>query len=174
MYYLGQIDERKSNMARNVKVVASKGKHNPLWHLYRYISFFKLFKNTIIIEVLRYFPFIRLKPVLYRRLLNMEIGTYTALAFKVVPDLLYPEKIKIGENVTIGYQTTILTHEFLPNELRVGNVIIGNDTLIGANVTILPGVVIGDRVQVGAHTVVSKDIPNDTKAMGNPMQFKPL
>ncbi|MCQ9307796.1 acyltransferase [Staphylococcus hyicus] len=161
-------------MARRVKVIATKGKYNQLWYLYRYISFAKLFKNTLIIEFLRYFPFIQLKPMLYRRLLHMKIGNHTAIAFKVVPDLMYPEKIKIGENVTIGYHTTILTHEFLPNVLRVGDVEIGNDTLIGANVTILPGVKIGERVQIGANAVVSKDIPNDTIAIGNPIQIKPL
>lgn len=173
-FYLGQRKGRVSLMARKVKVIASKGKYNPLWYLYRYISFAKLFKNVIIIECLRYFPWIQLKPLLYRRLLHMNIGNHTAIAFKVVPDLMYPEKITIGHNVTIGYHTTILTHEFLPNQLRLGDVNIGNDTLIGANVTILPGVTIGDNVQIGANAVVSKDIPSNSKAIGNPIQIKPL
>lgn len=63
---------------------------------------------------------------------------------------------------------------FLPDQLRLGDVNIGNDTLIGANVTILPGVTIGDNVQIGANAVVSKDIPSNSKAIGNPIQIKPL
>ncbi len=50
----------------------------------------------------------------------------------------------IGENSIIGYHTTILTHEYLLSEYRVGEVVIGRDVMVGANVTILPGTVIGD------------------------------
>lgn len=140
--------------------------------MYRYISRVKMFKQTVIIEVCRYLPNVKLKHWMYRNLLKMNIGAHTAFAFKVVPDLLHPEYITVGENCVIGYNTTILTHEFLVGEFRTGHVYIGNHTLIGANVTILPGVKIGDYVKVGAGTVVSKDIPNHTLAYGNPMQLK--
>ena len=49
---------------------------------------------------------------------------------------------------------------------------IGSHTLIGANVTILPGVTIGDHVKIGAGTVVSKDVPSNSVAFGNPIQIK--
>lgn len=156
---------------RDLKKLKVDGE-NPLWHMYRYISRVKMFKQTVIVEVCRYLPNVKLKHWMYRNLLNMNIGRHSAFAFKVVPDLLHPEYITIGENCVIGYNTTILTHEFLVNEFRTGHVDIGNHTLIGANVTILPGVKIGDYVKVGAGTVVSRDIPNHTLAYGNPMQLK--
>ncbi|WP_192946922.1 acyltransferase [Staphylococcus cohnii] len=156
---------------RDLKKLKVNGE-NPLWHMYRYISRVKMFKQTVIIEVCRYLPNVKLKHWMYRNLLKMNIGAHTAFAFKVVPDLLHPEYITVGENCVIGYNTTILTHEFLVGEFRTGHVYIGNHTLIGANVTILPGVKIGDYVKVGAGTVVSKDIPNHTLAYGNPMQLK--
>jgi len=156
---------------RDLKKTKVNGK-NPLWYMYRYINGFKMFKQTCIIEVCRYLPNVKLKHWIYHKLLNMNIGSHTSFAFKVVPDLLHPEYITIGENCVIGYNTTILTHEFLVDEFRTGRVYIGNNTLIGANVTILPGVKIGDNVKDGAGTVVSKDVPNDTLAFGNPMQFK--
>ena len=156
---------------RDLKKLKVDGE-NPLWHMYRYISRVKMFKQTVIVEVCRYLPNVKLKHWMYRNLLNMNIGAHTAFAFKAVPDLLHPEYITIGENCIIGYNTTILTHEFLVDEFRTGHVYIGNHTLIGANVTILPGVKIGDYVKVGAGTVVSKDIPNHTLAYGNPMQLK--
>lgn len=109
---------------------------------------------------------------MYRKFLKMNIGAGTAFAFKVVPDLLYPEYITIGKNCVIGYNTTILTHEFLVDEFKTGPVHIGDNTLIGANVTILPGVTIGNNVKVGAGAVVSKDIPDNTLAYGNTIQIK--
>ncbi|MGO3050713.1 acetyltransferase [Staphylococcus casei] len=145
---------------------------NPLWYMYRYVKIFKIVKQTIIIEICRYLPQVKIKHWLYRNVLKMNIGAHTAFAYKVVPDLLYPEYISIGENCVIGYNTTILTHEFLVDEFRTGQVNIGNHTLIGANVTILPGVSIGNYVKVGAGTVVSKDIPDHTLAYGNPMLMK--
>ena len=45
---------------------------------------------------------------------------------------------------------------------------IGNDVWLGANVTILPGVTIGDNVIVGAGAVVTKDIPDNSLALGVP------
>ena len=156
---------------RDLKKLKVDGE-NPLWHMYRYISRVKMFKQTVVVEVCRYLPNVKLKHWMYRNLLNMNIGRHSAFAFKVVPDLLHPEYIPIGENCVIGYNTTILTHEFLVDEFRTGHVDIGNHTLIGANVTILPGVKIGDYVKVGAGTVVSRDIPNHTLAYGNPMQLK--
>ena len=43
-----------------------------------------------------------------------------------------------------------------------------NNVWIGGSVTILPGVTIGDNVTIGAGSVVVKDIPSDSLAVGNP------
>ena len=156
---------------RNLKETKAK-KPNTLWDMYHYISPLKLFKQTCVIEVARYIPNVKLKHWLFRNVLHMTLGERSAFAFKVVPDLLYPELITVGENSIVGYNTTILTHEYLVESFRTGPVHIGHHTMIGANVTILPGVTIGDRVGIGAGTIVSKDVPDDTLAYGNPMQFK--
>ena len=50
-------------------------------------------------------------------------------------------------------------------------IIIGNDVLIGANCIILKGVTIGDRTVVGAGAVVTRSIPNDCIAAGNPVKI---
>ena len=68
----------------------------------------------------------------------MDVGDHTSFAYKVLPDLFYPEYISVGKNTVIGYNTTILTHEVLVDEWRVGKVIIGDYTLIGANTRQLP------------------------------------
>lgn len=142
---------------------------NSLWQLYKTVAFFKVMKNFLIIQTARYTPFLSVKNWLYRTFLRMEVGEKTAFALMVMVDLMFPERITIGDNSIIGYNTTILTHEYLIKEYRLGNVIIGNNVMIGANCTILPGVTIGDGVTVAAGTVVSKDIPAQAFAKGNPI-----
>jgi len=143
---------------------------NSLWQIYKTVPFWKVVKNFIVIQVARYTPFLPVKNWLYRTLLKMEIGEHTAFALMVMPDIMFPEKIKVGRNSIIGYNTTILAHEYLIEEYRLGDVVIGDEVMIGANSTILPGVVIGDRAVVAAGTVVHKDVPAGAFVAGNPMR----
>lgn len=53
-----------------------------------------------------------------------------------------------------------------------GDTVVGNDVWIGQNVTVLPGVHIGDGAIIGANSVVSKDIPPYCIAAGNPCVVK--
>lgn len=108
---------------------------------------------------------------MYRTFLNMKIGEKTAFALMVVPDTMFPEKISVGKNTVIGYNTTILAHEYLITEYRLGEVKIGNEVMIGANSTILPGVEIGDGAIVSAGTLVHRDVPAGSFVGGNPMQL---
>ncbi|MBA4543011.1 MULTISPECIES: DapH/DapD/GlmU-related protein [Thermoactinomyces] len=144
---------------------------NSLWQVYRTVSFWKVFKNTLVIVIARYIPFMWLKNWLYRTFLRMEVGEKTAVAFMVMMDILYPEKIRIGRNSIIGYNSTILTHEYLIDEYRLGEVTIGNHVMIGANTTILPGVTIGDHAVIGAGSVVTRDVPPRAFAAGNPIRL---
>ena len=84
---------------------------------------------------------------------------------------MFPEKIKVGRNSIIGYNTTILAHEYLINEYRLGEVAIGDEVLIGANSTILPGITIGDGATVSAGTLVHKNVPAGAFVGGNPMRI---
>jgi acetyltransferase-like isoleucine patch superfamily enzyme len=144
---------------------------NSLWQIYKTVSFWKVIKNFIIIQIARYTPFLPVKNWLYRTFLKMEIGEHTAFALMVMPDIMFPEKIKVGRNSIIGYNTTLLAHEYLIDEYRLGDVVIGDEVMIGANSTVLPGVVIGDRAIVAAGTVVHKDVPPGAFVGGNPMRI---
>lgn len=144
---------------------------NSLWQLYKTVSFWKVMKNFIIIQIARYMPFLPIKNWLYRTCLRMKVGEQTAFALMVMVDLMFPEKIIVGKNSIIGYNTTILTHEYLIKEYRLGFVTIGDEVLIGANATILPGVTIGDGAIVSAGTLVNKDVPAGAFVGGNPMQL---
>lgn len=139
--------------------------------MYKTVPFWKVVKNFIVIQVARYTPFLPLKNRLYRSFLHMKIGDKTAFALMVMPDIMFPEKIKVGSNSVIGYNTTILAHEYLIKEYRIGEVVIGDDVLIGANTTILPGVTIGDKATVAAGSVVHKDVLPNTVVGGNPLRI---
>ena len=85
--------------------------------------------------------------------------------------------LKIGDDVLIGPYVVITTaqHSFdrvdLPMNMQVETkkeVTIGNDVWIGAHVVILPGVHIGNRVIIGASSVVSHDIESHSVAVGVP------
>ncbi|MED4534035.1 acyltransferase [Metabacillus fastidiosus] len=144
---------------------------NSLWHVYKTVPFWKVVKNFIIIQLARYTPFLAVKNWLYRTFLRMEIGEQTSFALMVMLDVMYPEKISVGKNTVIGYNTTILAHEYLIKEYRLGEVRIGNEVMIGANTTILPGIEIGDGAIVSAGTLVHKDVPAGTFVGGNPMRI---
>ena len=144
---------------------------NSLWNIYDTVSFWKVMKCFIIITIGRYAPFLRMKNWLYRTFLKMKIGKQTSLALMVMPDTMFPERISIGDNTVIGFNTTILAHEYLIEEYRLGDVIIGSNVMIGANSTILPGVEIGDGAIVSAATLVHRDVPPGCMAGGNPMRI---
>ncbi|HFK1438404.1 acyltransferase [Bacillus cereus group sp. MYBK59-1] len=144
---------------------------NSLWNVYKTVSFWKVMKNFIIIQIARYTPFLSVKNWLYRTFLRMKVGKKTSFALMVMPDIMFPEKITVGENSIIGYNTTLLAHEYLIHEYRLGEIVIGNEVMIGANVTILPGVKIGDGATVSAGTLVHRDVPSGAFVGGNPMRI---
>ncbi|MFV9510586.1 acyltransferase [Tepidibacillus sp. LV47] len=144
---------------------------NSLWQVYDTVSFWKVIKSFIIITIGRFTPWLSVKNWLYRTFLHMEIGEKTAIALMVMMDTMFPEKIHIGENTIIGYNTTILAHEYLIDEYRLGDVYIGSNVMIGANSLILPGVTIGDHAVVGAGSVVTQDVPPYAFVAGNPAKL---
>ncbi len=144
---------------------------NSLWHIYQTVPFLKVMKNFVVIQLGRYSPSLPFKNWLYRTFLKMKVGDQTSFALMVMPDVMFPERISIGKNSIIGYNTTILAHEYLIDEYRIGDVVIGDRVLIGANSTILPGVHIGNDAIVSAATLVHQDVPAGSFVGGNPMKI---
>jgi acetyltransferase-like isoleucine patch superfamily enzyme len=143
---------------------------NSLWHVYKTVPFWKVVRNFIVIQLARYTPFLGMKNWLYRVFLGLKVGEQTSFALMVMLDVMFPEKISVGRNTVIGYNTTILAHEYLIKEYRLGPVVIGSEVMIGANSTILPGITIGDGAIVSAGTLVHKDVPPGAFVGGNPMR----
>ncbi|MEK8132552.1 acyltransferase [Paenibacillus filicis] len=143
---------------------------NSLWQVYSTISRWKAVRNFVFIQISRYAPSLPLKRWIYRRILGMKVGEHASFALMVMVDVFFPEKIEVGDNTIIGYNSTILTHEYLIKEYRLGRVRIGSHVMIGANTTILPGVTIGDHAVVAAGSVVYKDVAPYSFVGGNPMR----
>jgi acetyltransferase-like isoleucine patch superfamily enzyme len=123
--------------------------------------------NYIIVALCRILPSLSLKCWLLRRT-GMKVGENVSFALESTIDIFFPELIEIGDNSVIGFNSVILAHEFLVDELRVGEVKIGRNVTIGANCTILPGVEIGDNSIISAHSLVNRSIPPNVLAGGVP------
>ena len=80
--------------------------------------------------------------------------------------------ISIGDDVTLSNKVQILAHDdttrIYTGYGRIGRVLIGNRVFVGASTTILMNTKIGDDVIIGAGSVVTKDIPDDSVVVGNP------
>lgn len=89
--------------------------------------------------------------------------------------ILDEARVTIGDDCFIGPNVSIYTacHSTDPVERNTRMewaepVTIGDNVWIGGSVTILPGVTVGNNVTIGAGSVVTKDIPDNVVAVGNP------
>lgn len=156
----GDSSSRHGTLTRH----ATLGVRNSLWHWPAAKHPVRVVVNYIFIVLARHSPSLRLKNWLYRRL-GMTIGTGVSWGLESTPDVFWPELITVEDNAIIGYDATLLCHEFLQDEYRTGEIHIGERAMIGAGVIILPGVTVGANAQVGANSLVDKDIPpNETWA----------
>lgn len=156
-------------MPRNVNRYPVTGP-NSLWQVYRTVSRWKAMRNFVFIQMARYSPSLRFKNWIFRHVLGMKVGENTAFALMAMPDVFFPELITVGDDSIIGYNATILCHEYLTREYRLGEVRIGSRVMIGAGSIILPGVSIGDGAVVGAGTVVVRDVAPGSFVAGSPMR----
>lgn len=104
---------------------------------------------------------------------NISIGNNFFANFNCV--MLDVAEITIGENVMFAPNVSLYTagHPVHPDSRNSGYeyglpITIGNNVWLGGNVVVNPNVTIGDNVVIGSGSVVTKDIPANSIAMGNP------
>lgn len=79
----------------------------------------------------------------------------------------------LNNSVTVSHDSVIGEANYIsPGVIISGNVKIGNSCFVGSGSIIANGVTIGDNVIVAAGTLVTKDLPSNSKVIGNPMIFK--
>lgn len=104
---------------------------------------------------------------------HVHFGKYVYANFNLT--MVDDTHIYVGDYTMIGPNVTIASagHPILPELREKGyqynmQVHIGKNCWIGAGSVILPGVTIGDNTVIGAGSVVTKDIPENVVAVGNP------
>ncbi len=145
------------------------GRRNSLWSWPDAKSPLRIVINYLVVWLVRISPSLRLKNWLVRRL-GASVGEGVAWGLESTPDVFWPELITVEDHAIIGYDVTILCHEFLQDEYRTGEVHIGERAMIGAGAVILPGVDIGAGAQVAANSLVTRDVPPETTVAGVPAQ----
>ena len=141
--------------------------------------------NTII-EKLRF----KKDPIDYCRKMGVKIGNDCQIMGTKFPFGTEPYLVEIGDRVRINSGVQFITHDGSVWVLRgignaafgplndtdenltdvdiFGRIEVGNNVQIGSNAMILPGVKIGSNVIIGAGAIVTKDIPDDSVAVGIP------
>ncbi len=87
--------------------------------------------------------------------------------------LMHSVGIVVGAEVVAGRNLRLYQQTTLGDGTRPGQPTIGDDVIISTGATVLGGVRIGDRALVGAHAVVTHDVPADTVATGAPATSRP-
>ena len=104
---------------------------------------------------------------------NIEIGENFYANYNCT--ILDCAKVSIGNNVLFAPNVSLFTagHPIDAGKRNEGwehafPIVIGNDVWIGGNVTINPGITVGSNVVIGSGSVVTRDIPDNVIAAGNP------
>ena len=142
-----------------------------LWVFFNYI-----FRNWFLNLIVKISPYGLI--IWVHRLRGVKIGKGCFIDPSAIIETAYPNNITIGDDVRIAAGTIIMTHIKAPNKLINKNfvpyvnkkVIIENHSFIGVNVTVMPGVVIGEGSVLASGSVITKNVKPYTMVMGNPAE----
>jgi acetyltransferase-like isoleucine patch superfamily enzyme len=143
------------------------GPYNSIFHWTSARHPLRVMVNYAVIVACRICPSMRLKNWLLRKI-GVTVGDGVAWGLESTPDVFWPDLITVEDHAIIGYDATILCHEFLQEEYRTGEVVVGERAMIGAGAVVLPGVEVGRGAQVAANSLVAEDVPPDTTVAGVP------
>lgn len=163
---LPSTDSRKSRLTTH----PAPGERAALWYFPRVAGGTpRVLWNAIWIYAARFAPGFTVKRAFYR-LVGANIAPHAAIGLGVTLDIFFPQDVTIEDDATVGYNSVILAHEFMRREWRRGPVRICRGATIGANCTILPGVVIGEGATVSAMSLVNRDVPAGAFVGGVPIR----
>ncbi|WP_353633951.1 acyltransferase [Halobacterium sp. NMX12-1] len=145
------------------------GPRNSLWQWPDAKHPLRVALNYVVVVLARICPSLRAKNWLLRRL-GVTVGTGAAWGLESTPDVFWPELVTVGEDAVVGYDATLLCHEFLQDEYRTGEVVVGDRAMVGAGAVVLPGVTIGEDAQVAANSLVVEDVPDGETVAGVPAE----
>ena len=107
---------------------------------------------------------------------NIEVGYFFFANYNCI--ILDVGKVIIGNNVQFAPNVSLYTagHPIHPDSRNSGyeygiSITIGDNVWLGGNVVVNPGVHIGNNVVIGSGSIVTKDIPDNVIAIGNPCRI---
>ena len=131
-----------------------------------------MFTSIILDSIVVGINFIRNKKNQFLIKQKMRLNQDIFFGTNVYLDSVYPWLISIGNECTLASDVIVLTHDASTKRhlgyTKVGKVSIGRKTYIGVRAIILPNVKIGENCIIGAGSVVTRDIPDNSIAVGNP------
>lgn len=145
------------------------GPRNSLWSWTDELSAPRVVVNYLLVLVARLAPSLRAKNWALRRL-GVAVGEGVSWGLEATPDVFFPERITLRDHCIVGYDATLLCHEFLQDEYRLGTVVVGERAMVGAGAVVLPGVEIGAGAQVAANSLVADDVPPGETWAGVPAE----
>jgi acetyltransferase-like isoleucine patch superfamily enzyme len=125
--------------------------------------------NYLLVWVARIAPSLRVKNWALAAA-GVGVGEGVAWALEATPDVFWPELVTLEDDCIVGYDAVLLCHEYLQDEYRTGEVVIGERAMIGAKATVLPGVRVGADAQVAANSLVTEDVPPGATVAGVPAE----
>ncbi|MFD1569207.1 acyltransferase [Halorubrum laminariae] len=143
------------------------GPRNSLWSWPDAKSPLTIVRNYVVIVLARVSPSLRLKNWLLSRI-GVTVGSGVSWGLESTPDVFWPERITVEDDAIVGYDATLLCHEFLHEEYRLGEVVIEEGAMIGAGAVVLPGVTVGSGARVAANSLVADDVPPNATVAGVP------
>lgn len=134
---------------------------------------------THTLSILTMFSFPYQVTVVLHRLRGVKIGKQSHVARGVILDERNPELIEIGKGVAVTSGVMILCHqrdlsEYKPGmyamhcPFKEGKVVVKDGAHLGIGCIIMPGVTVGEGAIIGAGSVVTRDIPSYSVAVGAP------
>lgn len=133
--------------------------------------------DYILLSIAMYYPLPPSGRIWIHRRRGVKIGNNTMIGLNVYLDLVFPNFISIGNNVSFAGFNCVLCHstpyvQFGPMlESFAAPVVIEDDAWITTGVTILPGVTVGKGSLLAAGAVVTKDVPPYTIVGGVPAKI---
>ncbi len=102
------------------------------------------------------------------RLLGTKIGRGVYIGPSVLIDPLYPELITLQDGCFLGIGCRLFAHEITAGNFRLGRIVIGTGSVVGAYATVRSGVSVGNRVTIGFNSFVNRDVPDVATVVGAP------
>mgnify|MGYP001627055343 CR=1 FL=1 len=161
----GSDEQRRDRLDRH----GTPGPRNSLWSWPDAKSPLVVMRNYVVIVLARICPSLRFKNRLLGAI-GVTVGEGVSWGLESTPDVFWPERITVGDDAIIGYDATLLCHEFLQDEYRLGDVVLEDRAMIGAGAVVLPGVTVGEGAQVAANSLVASDVPPNATVAGVPAE----